>query len=248
MEPINRHPFVENYIQPMIHHPLTQMAFQITIEVIKILAVKFFLEILTKRLSAGISDGATRKLIHGVVVVAPIVEELLFRGVLLRMIHLIQLSCHHILFGREPSEEEKRHQQTFRVHLSAFLFAAVHLNNPHETVKSAIIQFVEAYAAGVSYAYLSEKYKTLSVTILTHGIHNALCVPIQTFGHPYTPVFLTALIIYEIGVYLLAKTPIETPIAARARQLANGCMAIPRNIRHYFNFYRTPQGEHVDVA
>jgi membrane protease YdiL (CAAX protease family) len=202
----NFSPILDDYIKPVIDHPFIQATSTILIEVVKIVAAKIFLEFLSKRISGWLSEISFlghHLEVSSLVVTAPILEELFFRGFLLTAIHATQILYNRFISQRELTEEEELHQLTVRTHLSAFAFAAIHLTNPHETLASMLLQFGEAYVTGVSYAYLTEKYQTLSVTILAHGIHNALCIPIQMISCKNTPFFLTALIVFEIGVYIL---------------------------------------------
>ena len=230
MNPLYRSQFVENftenYVEPVIYHPICQWAFRITLELVKIFAVKFFLDYLSGDISQGTSEEMTRK-IYRAVIIAPLVEEIVFRGFVVVGIKAMQSMYNAGLLKCEPTEEDKRVQQIFRIHLSAFLFAAIHLNNLHKTVPRALIQFVEAYIAGLSLGYLSEKYQTLSATILSHGIHNALCIPIETLPSKHAHVFLLALVIYEIGVYILATTNIDVYLARHLIEhyaAANNCI------------------------
>ncbi len=169
------------------------------------------------------------------VVVVPILEEIIFRGVVLRAIQLCQKAL--------INEEEERTQRVFRVHLSALIFAAAHLGNPHENVSSALIQFTWAYIAGVTFGYVSEKYQTLSISILAHGLHNGLFVAATSglYSANSNPIFIVALIVNQIAVYTIAKTDIDVYVLSGIRQAAEFGVAILT--RNYF----APQQVHEPI-
>jgi hypothetical protein len=159
----------------------------------------------------------------------------------LNTILLIQSLCNRFILKENLSEEDRRIQQLFRVHLSAFLFAAVHLFNPHETVLSALIQFSVAYISGVSLAYMMEKYYNLSATILAHGIHNAIC-EILTLSKVSDPRQCVVVVVYEISVYILATTSIDVYLISSIRRIGEFCVAIPRKFVNccVFNYKKVP--------
>lgn len=221
-------------IAPVVHAVVESVALKVVYEC---------LELLSLYLTKGVSPEAT-VIIRATVVIAPIVEEIFFRGIVLTSIHLIQSLYNKCILKRELKKEEKLREQKIRVHLSAFVFAAIHLQNPHKSISSAFIQFIEAYVVGVSYAYLSEKYHSLSITTLSHGIHNALCLPIQSLNkddmfqyhiNAKNSIFLVALVVYEIGVYLLATTHLDVYLRNHLKGAAEFCAAIPGNIRNHYD-------------
>ncbi|MGM9947972.1 lysostaphin resistance A-like protein [Floccifex sp.] len=79
-----------------------------------------------------------------VLVVAPVFEELFFRGAILRILD--------------------RYNRFFAIFVSSFLFALMHQD---------ITQFFFTFCLGMLLAYLSLKYETMTINILIHFINNA---------------------------------------------------------------------------
>ena len=205
MAPVERVAFIENYIEPVIHHRVCQIAFRVVTEIVKILAAKIFLELLCRRFLPGNANLSSKKIFLDVVV-APVVEEILFRGIFLGTIYLAQKA--------DIGEGEERIQRVFRVHLSALFFAAAHLANPHPDMTSALLQFAWCYVGGVTFGYLTEKYHTLSVGILAHGFNNALVTaamlsPSNKMVLRTVLMFWGAIMANQLAWYILATTSIE---------------------------------------
>lgn len=319
------HCFVENYIEPVIHHRAFQTVFKLTVEVVKIIAVKIFLECLTTQFLSR-SARISKREIYQTVIFDPLVEEIFFRLVILQGIHFIQnklndfglkekqseegvgrfahlhiqLSsnifeashqnassdkfviniyppiteeilyrgylkviclvndCIKLVFNRmhvvstifvdegaerdsfvfsvnlpleqeliyrvmkkgfelmnisshesakELTEKEKREriQQIFRIHLSALIFAAVHLSNPHSTKGRALMQFVWTYFGGVTYGYLSEKYHSLAPGILAHGFNNSFSIAARIYSPDLQPYFILAFFVNRMVFYILGR-------------------------------------------
>jgi hypothetical protein len=165
---IGRIAIVENYIEPVIHHHVSQFIFKVIAETVKIFAAKMFLEFLCKQLLKENSSLSSQK-IYLYVVVAPIVEEILFRGVLLNVIYLSQKAL-------VKGDEREGKQRTFRVHLTAIAFGAAHLTNSHTNPFTAIFQCSWCYLSGVTLGYLAEKTHSISLGILAHGLNNGIAV------------------------------------------------------------------------
>ncbi len=89
MAPIGRVAFIENYIEPVIHHRICQLAFMVVAEIVKIVAAKMFLEFMCRRFIAENAKYSSHQVIVTVVVI-PILEELIFRGIVLRAIYQMQ--------------------------------------------------------------------------------------------------------------------------------------------------------------
>ncbi len=47
--PVGRVAFIENYIEPVIHHRVCQIALKVVVEIVKIVAAKMFLEFMCRR-------------------------------------------------------------------------------------------------------------------------------------------------------------------------------------------------------
>lgn len=199
----------ENYIDPVTQKPAFKAISSAVAESVKIVAAVIFVELFNRKISRGLNGGLSDRQITIETIYIPLLEEFLFRGLLLKGIHWIQNEWHVIQNERNDSRkkiltnEDLKTQQVFRVHLSAFIFAAVHLTNSHATVFAALFQFTHAYILGVSYGYISEKYKTLSIGILQHGVNNSLAIAEQVFP---LPCFL-AIRMLDIASYALAIAP-----------------------------------------
>jgi membrane protease YdiL (CAAX protease family) len=223
---------IDRNVQPLIYNPAIQFVFRAVVEVVKVVAAKLFLEFLGRQFLNNASKVAPRE-VFVITVFAPVVEEILFRGILLRGIHSVQKGWNY-LKGKELSEKDVKAQQIFRVHLSALIFAAAHLTNPHKTVTSALIQFSWSYFGGVTYAYLSEKYRTLSVNILAHGFNNCLAVAARIYPAECAPLFLLAILVNKVGAYLLAvSVTIDQHVATGVRQFTAFCISLPGRMGHW---------------
>jgi membrane protease YdiL (CAAX protease family) len=221
MQNLNHVTFSEKYFKPVIDHPVTRYGFMIVAEVVKIVAAKMFLEFLSRRLWNHSSKLPFRN-VYIAVVFAPVVEEIIFRGILLRGIHLIQKVFRKVcLSGGAISEQTRKTDQIFRVHLAALIFAGSHLLNPHRNAVSAGIQFCWTYIGGVTYGYLSEKYQSLAPGMIVHGINNSLATS-ATLHPKMMPWCLLALMVNKLAAYILAITEIDTKFFSHVSQFAHG--------------------------
>ena len=142
-------------------------------------------------LSTGI--GFSISAVTQIVVKAPFVEEVLFRGILLRGIHWIQ-TCYNGTSLDQLSSEERDNilafQKAMRVHLVALIFLVMHTRR-----KLDLFQFACSSMGAISYGYLAEKYQLLAPSILAHGINNfivALSITHPTIDHSYIAAGLVA--------------------------------------------------------
>jgi hypothetical protein len=233
MEALNQNPYIGS--EPANFHSNDNVKEKIIrVEIIKVVAARIFLELLSRCLAVGRSEFLAKEINLGVVK-APVIEEVLFRGCLVPCIYFTQRIYNRIMKKPKLTATDQRIQQIFRVHLSAFIFAIAHLLNPHATVASALIQVGAAYTAGVSYAYIYEKYQTLSITMLAHGIHNALAIFIEDIPGAHVPFLIVALVIHNIGCYVLGTTDADVYLAARARQGVECLKQVPRHVVNYFH-------------
>ena len=242
--------FSENYVEPVIHHPTARRVFGVCLERIlegiKVIMAKVFLEHLGSYYLSH-STKITKEHIYQVIVRAPIVEEWLFRGVLLRVIHLVQ----DILTGNKVQSslsqdssdiessadelekemiEDKQTKRTFRIHLAALIFAAAHLSNPHPNKISALTQFAWSYLGGVIYGHLTEKYDSLAPGILAHGINNLIATASLAYPQEITPFLLLALFVNRFATYHLAVSQIDQSIYEGIKQALNNCYALPERL------------------
>ena len=220
----NKQTFLE-YMEPVLQNPVYKGTSAVIVEMVKIIAAKIFLEFLARRFLNNVSSEYPVKQVYMITIFAPIAEEILFRGFLLQGIHLAQIGRNY-LYGLELTDEDFASQQVFRVHLSAIIFGALHLMNPHERAASALVQFTWSYFGGVAYGYLSEKYGTLSVSILAHGMNNTLAVAGGIYDS-YSAIFLLAIFVNKIAVYQIAATSIDEKLYAGLLQTAEYCADLP---------------------
>lgn len=156
-------------------------------EVVKIVAVKFFLEHLLRYCFQGKGERFLFE-VYSSGVDGPIIEEVVYRFGLLQGIHLIQKFflgrcslqlCHRVNRRGEGEEVNDREQvnaklnRIVRVHLSAIIFAAHHLLISRSYSKISIaVNFINSYMGGAIYGSLTEECRSLAPAILAHGISN----------------------------------------------------------------------------
>jgi len=117
---------------------------------------------LTTEAISGATDVATRILIVlGVAVVTPIVEELTFRGLLLRYL-------------------EERLTARRALVISAGLFGAFHVIGTTGTAGS-VIALLQTFLAGLVLAYVTQKSGKLSRAIFIHGGFNLITILVLFF-------------------------------------------------------------------
>ncbi|MFI0434424.1 MAG: lysostaphin resistance A-like protein [Parachlamydiaceae bacterium] len=274
--------YSRKYIEPMIDHPWIKGMGALTGETIKILAAKFFLELLVE-MSLIDPRKAPKKRLYDVVVVAPIVEELIFRFVILGTIGLIQRSltkqsyrlasplfetdkpkktnkqekrCLNLYLPLElelihhgvkkftqfirpvKSQKEKENldetiQRCFRVYVSAFIFAALHLENFHRNKTSALIQFSWSFIGGISCGHLTEKYGSIAPAIVTHGLNNMIAMMFHYASDKMKPFYLIAIAANKVATYFLGVTQIDHVIfEGVTKSLTGGASSLQDGDQH----------------
>lgn len=165
-------------------------------EVIKILAAGIFLQILATNFITPNSELSATAICTSVVI-APVVEEIFFRGVLLKFVYLCQ---------RKPqTPEEEGKQRAYRIHSVAFIFGFLHW-----PLGEGPINAVLAYFGGVSYGWLAEKHQTLSLIIVAHGINNFLVMKALTSSPKSAPGYAALLLATHMGIYLWSTHNVHT--------------------------------------
>lgn len=232
-------PFTERYITPVIHNPVSRFVSATLVELVKIVAAKIFLEyLLEKTLSQA---KMPIKAVWTIAVAAPVIEELVFRGAIQRGIGLAQKGWNHFVIQRELSQEELAVQRTWRVQISAVIFTAVHLMNPHSTMAAKLTQITWNYMGGVAYGYLSDNYKSLSVSILAHGFNNMLVLGAKSSDDPrVTLTCVAAIVINSIAAYTLGKPEWVKNTAAGIKEFGNACLSMPYRAFNNLNLARSP--------
>lgn len=115
------------------------------------------------------------------VVVAPIFEETVMRGIFQPAIRLVQRR-----WNLHPEDARtKRIEQVVRIQLSALVFALTHLVKEGSFLMRMRIAGW-AYTGGLVYAHLSEKTNSLALPIFLHGLNNALALTTFFFPSPLT--------------------------------------------------------------
>jgi hypothetical protein len=205
-------------IQRLQEHYLVPTAIQVKEAAKKIAPVVLSttLEISYIAMAVLMLDSATTAIFAGkqlddrnirfITVVAPLTEEVIFRGIIQHGIGLGQWGWNRFVIKKELTEEELAIQRTWRVQVTAFVFGAAHLRNS----KPSALQVVWSYFGGVTYGYLSEKYGTLSLSILSHGLNNILAMTMifypQTIKVLWIAVFANRIFSYQLGTRNTAST------------------------------------------
>lgn len=186
--------FFNQTIESLKKNKVACWTYSICVETIKIVAAMGFLTLLATTIKP--TSKISSKYIVRAIIEAPFDEEIFFRGLLLRGIRLFQKS--------PASDEEKAAQQTLRVRVSAFVFGLAHF-------QGGPLQILSASLGGLSYGYLSEKYETLSMGIVAHGINNFIALKAATaLTRSIAPsiheagFYLILALIYKIGLYHFA--------------------------------------------
>src|SRR5580658_4073943 len=148
-------------------------AYSVIVEIVKIVAATCFLTYISGSYLSP-TRRVTRLEIEEIVIIGPVLEEFLIRGLLQRGIGLGQKYWNEYVLKRELTSNEIKVQTLFRIQLSAIIFAALHLLNPHETRTNAMIQLTWSYIGGMVCGLTSEKYGTLSISIIAHGLNNGI--------------------------------------------------------------------------
>lgn len=128
-------------IESCINHPVVCWSGKAIAETAKIAGAVVILGVVAGRLIKDPAKISRPVFIVQAVILAPLIEEVLFRGVVLKGIGLFQKGWSYMR-GAVLDENAKK---KFRVHLTALGFAALHLANPHRSLFSASVQFVLSY-------------------------------------------------------------------------------------------------------
>lgn len=150
----------------------------------------------THTISAGNSVtylGVALTLIY-TIIIAPVTEELLYRGVLLKGFSIAN--------------------QRFGVFASAFMFGLAHKNIP---------QFLIAFSVGIFLAHITQKHGSIIPSIIVHMFINffSIAVSILWSLHPVEARYYSTLLIMIIGMIALMifrssdKLPSSTPMQSR---------------------------------
>jgi Type II CAAX prenyl endopeptidase Rce1-like len=193
--------FIKNDVEPIIDHPLSHLISKIVSEAVKIFATKMFLEFICRNILKP-SPKIWREVTFSIVY-APILEEIIFRCVFQGGIFLMQRRWND-LNKQVLSEKDKKMQQRFRIFLAAFIFGAAHVFN-EKTAILRVTGMFSSFLGGICYGYLVEKYRTLSISIFVHGLHNSLKYASILYPSKST-LFLLAIIVNRVCAFILGTT------------------------------------------
>ncbi|WP_075883510.1 CPBP family intramembrane glutamic endopeptidase [Candidatus Protochlamydia sp. W-9] len=189
-------------------------------EMVKIVAVKILLEEVTKALFSSKQLSGIN--VRWITVVGPVVEEVFFRGMLQRGIGITQAGWNRFVVKRELSEQEIVSQRAWRIYVTAIIFGLAHATNSHSNYANKFTQIEWSYMGGVAYGYLSEKYQTLSVSILAHSINNILAISLVAYPK-FNKLTTLALVANNLAFYILGTSSNnvidETMVATKASLL-----------------------------
>lgn len=227
---VEKESFIDHYIQPLIDSPLSELAYSASIEIVKILAAVIFLD-MAGRVFLKQSRKWTYGKISEDIIVAPLLEEIFFRGLLQRGIQALQYVYHN---EEEPMEEQKFFQQAFRVHTTALIFGLAHLLNGND-FKGSLIQCSWSYIGGVIYGHLSEKYNTLSLAILAHGINNGMWVAQQQAPPQMSIYFFVAFLVNKLSIYRFFVRDQDAYLIAAVNRTVGFCSAVRGYVLNFFD-------------
>jgi membrane protease YdiL (CAAX protease family) len=162
------------YLATVRSHPITRFIDRGLNEAVKVAGASVFLKITSEYLFHSNSKLNAWK-IYRLTTFSPTVEELYFRGIILPTVCLFQYGILKLAFKYEIISEETKNKitrgQRIPIHLTALFFAYLH-HILVPTRQSWDEQFIWSYTGGVIYGSLAEKYQTLSLSILAHGMNN----------------------------------------------------------------------------
>lgn len=215
--------FYNNYVVPFANHKVTQTALLVTREAVGLVAAGIFLTAFQRDICAQLPESLSAHSfgVKGYVLILPVFEEIIFRLVLQRGIQLVQKYRQHYIHKVQPSPEDLKAQEVFRVRITAVLYALCKTfyrqNNPSP------LHFIGHMLSGLTYGYLSEKYSSLALPILAHGFFNGLGVAalVQSIKVPeHAPVLVWVPRLLKFSCYLFAIDEFDLPRLPSRHELA----------------------------
>lgn len=170
-------------VNRVLIQPVLRVLPSVLEELVKIAAVGIFLHFLQVRfllpkidVRIGFSfhhycvrSGLSRSDIFTRIVERPLSEEIVIRGFLLRGLSLF------------PVSGDSRIRQICRISFSSATWTLLHVGNIGTGQHSRLYLAGRIFISGIAYGYLSERYSTLSVSYLAHGLHNFLCIAVVLY-------------------------------------------------------------------
>lgn len=156
-------------------------SYDTALEIFKIAVCSILLELLNRSLM-GTHKQLSVKKIRVYVILAPLCEEIFFRGFMQKAIG----SC--LVKGSKPENETKKKilniHRAIRVHLAALFYALLHLDLSQND-KPKYIPCIWFFLEGVNHGYLYEKYGTLCAPFINHGVSNLISVYLAKAGKTF---------------------------------------------------------------
>lgn len=167
-----------------------------------------FLHILTKQCLVPTKKYTWTK-IDAVVIFAPLVEEVMFRGAMRTYIFVLQKIA-KIGDAKSSDPNAAIREKRIRIVGGAIIFGALHALNPDHTKLSACIQVIWATIGGISYGYLREKYDSLLPGVVAHGLNNFCAMHGSIYGNS---LIIVAIFANAIAFFILGTTDVEGKIS-----------------------------------
>lgn len=159
-----------SYMHPLVSHPIAQVVFKCTKEVCSVIAAVSFLELSRALLKGGSPSYAEVR--KWTVFLQPVAEEIVYRGIIQNGIWAIQKAKNYI-YKETPTEKDLKAQKIFRVGLTALFQGIVESQFEQGTVLKGVSILTKTFE-GLTYGFLYERYKTLSIPILFNAVHASL--------------------------------------------------------------------------
>lgn len=192
-------------IKPMADR-IYRGSYWVVAEAVKIASILVFLDFLRKRFVSTNVDFINHYVIVRVLHF-PLLEELLFRGLLQQSIHVMQKGWNYCR-KKELTAEEERVQQVVRVRMTAFVFAAMHYGNNSDPLYQ-FMSCISTFSSGITYGYLSEKYSSLAPSLLVHGLNNLFVRLLPVEESLNQILFTTVVLTKQVVAYLWATRDVE---------------------------------------
>ncbi|MBA3720988.1 MAG: CPBP family intramembrane metalloprotease [Parachlamydiaceae bacterium] len=157
-----------------VNHPAIKNIYKGTVKIVSVVAAGYFLNGVANYLLFPLAAPTMHSTISLLVFVAPVFEEIIFRQVIQGTIHSFQKLYNRIVVKKVLSQNDLKAQEIFRVRCSAICFGACRLFKIKDDAMSIILRIVYRTTLGLGLGYMVEKYKSLTLPILAHGVNNSI--------------------------------------------------------------------------
>ncbi len=117
-----------------------------------------------------------------IILIAPLIEEIFFRGIVLPSIEIFQ-KCYNgtrlWMHKETPTETDLKTQKIWRIRISAVAFGLAHATNPHSHLIQKVLQVSLSTLWGITTGYLKEKTDSLAPPFLAHATNNAFAFTLE---------------------------------------------------------------------